>query len=219
MGLNLGLDNRQTLPPFLPVLRNEDGLFAVSLHTMRGGFGGHLPALLFHRGFTPRPFPLEELEIRAGRFYSSEIFELLMSSVAPSPADELSVRNLERIGQRLVDWGSACRSDFEEMLRLLLAAKASQSASALQTLLAQHPDSPAFWRDDIACCLASLRRAVGDPDFIVPFDFREMGDRDEAARILQRLVLRFGELLRAWPALMSASGELRLRERGLCRPV
>ena len=43
MALNLGLDNRHLLPPFLPVQRNQDGVFAAVLTLCGSGCTGFLP--------------------------------------------------------------------------------------------------------------------------------------------------------------------------------
>jgi hypothetical protein len=49
MALNLGLDNRDLLPPFTPVQRNQDGVFAAILRTCcSGDYFGFLPWMILH---------------------------------------------------------------------------------------------------------------------------------------------------------------------------
>ena len=49
MALNLGLDHRQLLPPFMPVQRNQDGVFGTLVTTCCAGtYFGFLPWLIVH---------------------------------------------------------------------------------------------------------------------------------------------------------------------------
>ena len=174
MGLNLGLDNRNLLPPFIPVCRNEDGLFAVLSQTIQAGFGGHLPWLVSHKASAPSVFPLEELHDRFGRFGSGDILEMLISSEAPSPIRPGVGENLIAVGKALENWGRAPAGDFDEMLRLLIGYKISDIATGLQVLLANNADAPAYWKRDIEGCLRNLPGLVSDVDFIVPWDLRRV---------------------------------------------
>ena len=48
-GMNIGIDNRSLLPPFLPVGRNEDGTFAMNLHLcVDDALVGHIPVAVLH---------------------------------------------------------------------------------------------------------------------------------------------------------------------------
>jgi hypothetical protein len=56
MALNLGLDNRRLLPPFLPVMRNQDGVFAALMRAcFPDSLFGFLPWTVVHEPPTPRP--------------------------------------------------------------------------------------------------------------------------------------------------------------------
>ena len=219
MGLNLGLDNRHLLPPFIPVLRNEDGVFAVLSQTIQAGFAGHLPWLLSHKASTPGVFPLEELHQRFGRFGSGDILEMFINSVAPSPMRADAGENLIAVGEALQNWGHAPASDFDEMLRLLIGFKISDMGTALQLLLAQKADAPAFWKRDIEGCLKNLPLLVADPEFIVPWDLRNLAHPVGTRRLFQLFVVRLGELFQAWPAMYSAASDLRNKGIRLCRPI
>ena len=49
MAMHCGLDNRLALPPFLPVLRNGDGLFGQMLKSCRpSGLTAYLPLAIAH---------------------------------------------------------------------------------------------------------------------------------------------------------------------------
>jgi hypothetical protein len=47
-------------------------------------------------------------------------------------------------------------------------------------------------------------------DYLVPRDLRLGRDADEASRLGQELVGKFGELLEAWPTLVDAAKRLRV---------
>ena len=68
MALNLGLDNRRMLPPFLPVQCNQDGVFAAVLRACRDdGLFGFLPGAVLHSPPDSRPLPDDDLWRSRGR--------------------------------------------------------------------------------------------------------------------------------------------------------
>src|SRR5205823_224229 len=102
-------------------------------------------------------------------------------------------------------------ADFEELVRLVLTIQMSRLASQADKQLQQHSGQPAFWAADLRQLLAEVRRALPNPAYTIPYDLSAIcGDEDARPRF-QRLVGRFGELLQAWPAIVSAARELRAR--------
>ena len=68
MAGNLSLDNRQLLPPFYPLQRNSDGLFAAVLRKcFRDGYLGYLPWAIWHDPPQSRSQPIEQFFEGASR--------------------------------------------------------------------------------------------------------------------------------------------------------
>ena len=56
-------------------------------------------------------------------------------------------------------------------------------------------------------------------DYAVPRDLRAGRTVDDARILTRRLVLRFGQLLEAWPEVVDAAKRLRANGRRLVSPV
>src|SRR5262249_39333485 len=114
MAYNIGIDNRQLLPPFFPVLRNQDGLFASMVKKCidRASLA-YLPVTVFHSPPEIRRFgPNDIWENSAYSRMCDVIFACL--NLCPffvgfdSPEDRM-----RSLGKRFVEFGSLDLSEFE----------------------------------------------------------------------------------------------------------
>ncbi len=219
MALNLGLDNRDLLPPYSPVQRNQDGVFAAVLRgCFAGSLFGFLPWTLLHRAPVSRQLAPDAFWRGAAEVGSGQILEALIGSFAPGPNRGDTRKCLRGLGQALEDWGSAPPGDFEELVRLLLWNQASRKAAQLDRLLRAHKGQPPFWAADVRRLLAIYQEALPERGYVVPADLVTAFGH-EALATLQQMVLRFGRLLRVWPDLVAAARDLRARGRRLALPV
>src|SRR5262249_1198811 len=68
LATGLGLDNRFLLPPFLPVCRNQDGLFGLLIQTcFEYACFGHLPGTIIHSPMEDRLFKPDAMWKSAGK--------------------------------------------------------------------------------------------------------------------------------------------------------
>ncbi|HVS39390.1 MAG TPA: hypothetical protein VMS17_27785 [Gemmataceae bacterium] len=112
MALNVGLDNRRPLPPFLPVQRNQDGVFGALVRVCRGdGFFGFLPGAVPHIPPAPRPLSPDDLWRDAAALRAGQIVLGLIRSIA-APTGQTAV------GRALAEWGALPAADFDELLRI-----------------------------------------------------------------------------------------------------
>jgi hypothetical protein len=220
MALNLGLDNRRLLPPFLPVQRNQDGVFAALLRLgFPEGYFGFLPWLLRHEPPGPRSAARGDLVRRAGEMPSGQIVQALLRACAPNPPHADGGPNLRAIGRTLSAWGSAPAGEFSEFVRVQLWSQMARMASHLTTLLRRSGGQPAFWAADTEQVLSGWREYFTAPGFGLPADLIPLFGVEQALAAFQRLVRQFGELLQAWPEVVEAAR--RLKEKGVrpARPV
>lgn len=200
MTLNVGLDGQRLLPPFLPVLRNEDAVFGTLLTTcFRGSFRGFAPGCpVFHDPPDERP-PL------SAAFHPTTgagIVNLLIREAAVEIATDEAAA-LRAVGARLEGVGLATPERFVAHVRRRCLLDAQGRLRRTQRALDTRPDGPAYWRADLERYRADVLRAASENQLA----FVGMNGESEAAR-MQELVVQFGRLLQAWPALFEAAREL-----------
>lgn len=215
MAMHLGLDGRRLLPPFLPVQRNQDGVFAALVRCcFGGGLFGYLPRAVVHRPPAPRGTAGDPWA-DAGRVGTGQLFQVLIGALAPLPDGGEPQRNLAVLGRALADLAASTPASFEEVVPLHLWQAIGGWAARLEARLRAYGGQPAYWADDVRRVLANLGAALTDPEVAVPWDLgRAFGG--DARAVTQGLVGRFGRLLQAWPDLVE--GAQRLRARGV-RPA
>ena len=215
MAGNLSLDNRQLLPPFYPVQRNSDGLFAAVLRKcFRDGYLGYLPWAIWHDPPRSRSQPIEQFFEGASRTRLPEIVKLLIRTapdVSGSGDDQIALRKL---GTHLKDLASGSLAEFEEVVRTEFWRAFSVGLAA-----AEEPGLPDFYAAYRRKYLAILRESLPKPEYFIPLDLMDLGSEEEVRRLVQRLVRQFGEFLEAWPDIVKATKELHDKGVRLTRAV
>lgn len=209
----IGLDNRQLLPPFPPILRNEDGVFGAVLYKcFSGDFAAHLPLALVH-------------EAAEGRSYSPGVhlrvcdFILAECEAGEILAGKTSAQNLTKLGSALIDSGELDPADFKERMQLLLWREEERKIGRLSTALDSYHASPEFWAKDVRNKIDRYSERMTLPDYLLPDDLPHSLGQEEALLMVQRIMRQYGKLLCWWPALVSAARELRERGESLARPL
>jgi hypothetical protein len=219
MGLNLGLDNRELLPPFLPVQRNQDGVFAVVLRCcFRDGFFGFLPRAILHRPPSPRGGKTGVSWAEAVRPQTGHLFQVLVGAAASRSAVVDAGKKLVDLGRALADV-AAVPAHCEEVTRSLLSRALGGWADRLDARVRATGGLPAYWAEDARQAVTAARTALQGPDLGVPWDLRAAFGVGRARELAPRLVGRFGRLLQAWPAMVEAARTLRARGVRLAQSV
>ena len=218
MSTFLAFDNRTLLPPFLPVQRNEDGVFGLLLsQCFDDGYFGHLPWALVHAA-EDRRYPSDCFQYISGRGLA-DIVGLSILSHLFRPGRVPPAKRLEVLGLHLFELGSLTLPDFEELIRLQLWQVCSHQIASLERILRIHQDEPRFWAADLRRYMDVLREALPRPDYIVPVDLRGGRTLTEARHLSQRLVKNLGQALQWWPHLVEVARSLRARGCRVATPV
>ena len=208
MGYSLGLDNRQNLPPFFPVLRAEDIAFGELLClSASGGYVGYLPSVLSHKPQEKRQFSTEDMVKRASHLRTCDIVQILIQSFT-ADLNRHATKDFASLGNFLYEWGSAPVADFEEMLKLVLTRMASLKLLYMEHHLKTHNNLPKYWSDDMQLCMTALKNRLSERSYVVGSDLMATNEYEHALAIQQRLVRRFGQLLQAWSTLQKSAREL-----------
>jgi len=212
MALNLGLDNRQLLPPFMPVQRNQDGIFAALLRACRAdAFFGFLPRVLLHKPpARPQRAPAASWK-ETVRLRSGQILQTVLRSLPFRPAQANPARNLRELGKAVTELASLPRPEFEETVRIQVWNQMSKQAMQLAVQLRQFAGQPDFWANDVRQMLAALGEELPRNQYIIPLDLAAEPNDCHAAELFQRLALRLGQLLQVWPDMVEAARDLRSR--------
>jgi hypothetical protein len=204
----LGLDNRELLPPFLPLRRGEDLAFGYLLRKcFEGRFVALLPFTLLHRPADGRRYKLDGLGTVP---QDPTIGQILVGPVEAADARLTGGprERFEALGRRLRELGEADLAEFEYRVgRVLLRIRESARQRA-ERLLDLHEGRPEYWAEDTRE-LVRLLREDSSEEFAVPVGLLAEHGRRGGALECQRLVTRFGRLLEAWPALADAARRLR----------
>jgi len=208
MSTAFGCHGSAIFPPFLPVGRGQDILFArLAKRMVRGLFFGHVPYAILHDPLEKRRFwPGEALRSAASVDLSSFLC-CLVDSVTDKDADDCDA--FDNLGEAFIDLGNAPASLFrmkvEECRRLLTQEKRKH----LEQSLAYSDSIAQAYVADVKAYLERLidgeRRLAG----AIPIELLYNHDEDAALQLTQELVLLYGKLLLSWKALLTASLTLR----------
>jgi hypothetical protein len=211
MTTSVGLDNSSLLPPFLPVTRGEDALFAFMLQksTPEAHFG-YLPVVVRHAPVERRRAFTEGLWRTSGRPLSLTI-AAFMTPKSAVPAGGGTAGWMRDAGQRLLDLAALPRPDFVEALRVQFWDELSGRIRLAELRLERRSHAPEYWVADLRRHIEHLRAQMLDPEAAFPADLRRSADGGETADRARRLFHRFGELTRTWPTLVEAARALARR--------
>jgi len=223
--LAAGLDLRELLPPFFPVLHSEDFAFGMTCWQTCAHFpAAHLPFAMSHEPGPGRPI-LAPGDLQPGRGPWVGVFEfvvLLRSFIATMPplaAHLATADRMRALGRHLHEIGSAPAADFRAMLRQRVLDLQSLKVTALEARLTHEPEAPEYWARDVEAYLDYTRAQLREEDFDVPHDLRSRFEPPAARALMQRLICRYGALLQAWPELFSAAQRLRENGEPLATPA
>ena len=201
------LDNRLLLPPFFPVGRNCDGVFAQTLRTLLPDlFIAHVPLAVRHEPPGLRQF--EPGSIRRMTFRFAELINLVLADCAAHVSHASGADALEDASQFLEEVASLPGGDFLTYVRSRYLPHLSRYISELETLLAVHKASPKFWAEDVESLLETLVKLPTRRDFCIPSDLREGRSDEEVLTLARQLTDRFGGLLSAWPEMIEAAAHI-----------
>ncbi|HEY9774900.1 MAG TPA: hypothetical protein V6C81_14145 [Planktothrix sp.] len=202
--LNIAIDNTQVLPPFVPVRQNQEKCFANLLQANSGAcYFGFLPEILTRQSnsFTGD----SGVKLTSGDI----VFAFLRSY---QPLASIDPRHgFSRLGEFLIDWGTAPLADFEQEIKRIASILASTKIERLEALLKKFGQRPHFWADAVRTKCSQLKSAVAAPDYVIAADFARQSDNDEARARMQKLVLNLGQLLCHWLPLRQAAAELQAK--------
>ncbi|ODS52292.1 MAG: hypothetical protein ABS36_16980 [Acidobacteria bacterium SCN 69-37] len=201
----MGVDNTALVPPFMPMGRNEDGVWGATLALIApGALFAHLPWGVWHE--SDRPAQYENLmpsarQSRLADFLLFVVTRLAPTTLATDPADRL-----RHLGRLFDDMAMLPAEDFRALVAESKLSTLSQELTRASSAAAD-PACPVYWRRALEDYQRVCRKSVTRPAFFLPIEFHD-GDLDAGFAEMQQFVARFGELLCWWPEMWSAAKSL-----------
>lgn len=211
-----GYDNRELLPPFMPVLRAEDDIFGFTVRAcIEDSYFGHLPTAVLHAPVEARAYFPEFLKESAARTDMNKIILVGLISFQMGRVVLDVSRRLQTFGKHLMEIASMPQEDFEEFLKVQLWRMHTDTIQQMEGYLQQYRGEPAIWANDVENYIHHFHAALIKEDFVVPKDLLVSRNAEEARKLSQQLVFKFGQLLYHWPELVAAAKSLRTLGRRL----
>jgi len=211
MSTFMGLDHRALLPPYFPVQRGQDILFGMTVwQCFKSSYFAHLPVALLHTPVEQRHFwPDEIFRTASGSDTAKLMVYCLRTFQQTNHADD--IKNLQALGQHLMDLGSMSLSDFIYFFQVQAKHHGHLLIELMERRLSEEEESPAFWANDIKKYMQQLQQAFIKPNYWLPLDLMSGRTIDEVQILSQKLVYQFGQLLYWWPTLVGVTKELYLQ--------
>jgi hypothetical protein len=204
----MGLDNRDLLPPFTPIGRAEDIAFGIALSKcFSGNYAVHLPWALPHIPREVRSYSAQQLFSIGFNSWIPSCIDLFDPGFAITPSERL-----QKLGYYLKEIGSLPKAAFEEFIRLHLWRSMSALISELEKRIQNDEAPPAFWLRDARAFITQARQSA-----LLPVEQLYMLSGGQ--EVLQRLMIRFGQVLEWWPVMMETARQLRSEGDRLAQPL
>jgi hypothetical protein len=203
MSAHFALDNRVTLPPFMPVARNADGVFGwLFWRCASDAVTAFLPLVIRHA--RPRA-AAGRIATPVGGSTCSSLLLQLMGSI-PASGNQGTAARLSDVGAGLESLGTVRASQFKDLVAGQHSSYVAAQAVRLQELLRSGWGLPRFWQDDIVEYLYALSEPSARDESAVCADLRYRAGDDHLSRF-QHVVGQFGRLLQCWPEIWRAAAE------------
>jgi hypothetical protein len=212
IAINLGLDGLRLLPPFLPVCRNSDGVFAAALAaTLGDAHWGLLPWVIDHEPVPRRIEPLTQMwKASTGLRLGDLVIALIRRwarGASPAPPD---VR-LHGLGAFLIDSMSGTRSRAADVLEATATETIQQRLNVIDRRLESERHVPDFWAKDMTRYRRQLKSLLASDIRGLAMDVAAAVGTERARRVTCELIRSYGHLLQVWLRIRLAAEDLSLR--------
>jgi hypothetical protein len=198
-----GLDNREMLPPYFPVGRNEDGIFGAIVHRCcPHAYFAHLPLSLLH--FPPKQQVYSRSWVKT--LAIPRLCDAILCSVASFDRFPYEQETRIQIAQLGFHLRALARMPLDDLNRLVGALWRRVVAARLVELdrrMVERRTAPEFWRTVAENCARALQGYLRAGDAA-----RDIGKSTPSGVSLGKLLDLYGRLLISWECLLKAARTL-----------
>ena len=197
-----GLNNEKLLPPFFPIGRNQDGIFASTIMAcLPHALIGQIPWVVKHEPTPPRQY--DDDEIHHWRFRIHSLVKALLDEYTlKNPIKDFTKKQnrYEEVGRYLESFAEISNDDFTNVTHNFL----KKNTDALTLKLGKHlvlgGDYSQEWKKDVKLFLRNIQENKLSKNFGIPEELID-GERstEENIELTKELIGTYGKLLRHWP--------------------
>ncbi len=205
-----GFDNRRFLPPYLPIMRNQDKLFGLMLDFIfPSSVTLDLPWAVPHLPIPERSWSDRELNFTPGDSFPAFFFEKILEHKSTCLSDSPEAR-LEALSAWFDDLAAASKHVLRDMYREARLRNDAETLRHLDELLTRSDTAPVDWQN-------YLRNGIGqlnaDIELASRADFPVRGlprgmEGDELITFWKEVWSGFARALSAWPEIRNAAAEI-----------
>ena len=205
-----GFDNRQMLPPYLPIERGEDRLFGNMLDfVFPSAVTLDYPWAVPHLPIPQREWYEEDLDFTPGDSFPLFFFETVLAQKSAC-LSSLPTERLKALSAWFNDLAAAPADSLTAMYRDTRLQSASELLQHLNSLLAEGESTPTDWQDYLK---NGIKQLNADMDQVSREDFPVKGlpaamEGAELIAFWQETWADFATALNAWPAIRKAAAEI-----------
>lgn len=207
MAACMGLSNAWLVPPFLPVGRNEDGLFGAMLSAIDPtAVSCHVPYAVLHNSSRPPRyagprFPSAK-ETRTADLMIALVHLWRRSATGVQPG-----RRLIRLGEWLRDLARLKAAAFVDLVTVAVLTTRQRELARIEAMVEPGSDWPIYWQRALRAYRRELVKNLTLPDFPQPIEFRAT-TRPKGWRDFQKFVRSSADLLIAWPTVWQSAAQI-----------
>lgn len=200
----LAVDNSRDLPPFLPVMRAQDGVFGLLVHNcIPGSLFGLIPRAILHQPQPAREFLPETTMRCAGRFNLAESMMALITTAGTIPGAKSSQR-VQMLGRWLEQLRFAPEQELRERLRQVFDPLLIRTIQTMEKRL-ENTGRATCWSDDVRRIRDASLNGLNSVNHLAPVDLCHTFGETEAVRMFRDIIVRFSAQLQIWPRLVESA--------------
>jgi hypothetical protein len=201
-----GIDNREVLPPYMPILRSQDILFGYTLHICYEDKNvAFLPHTLPHLPMDTRSYSPNLWEFTGKNF--CEMMISLENTLPKNISSTSGKERMQQLGKHLMDLASLSVTDFIQVVSVQRLKEISWRITSLEKLLKVYSDGPEYWKSDVRTQIMFLQKSLQGKQYFIPYDIKDKRTSSESVNLMSQLVYRYGELLYWWPTILEVRRE------------
>jgi hypothetical protein len=205
----LGLDNRDVLPPFFPIFRNEDAIFAHLLGLLHdGALFAHLPWLFHHS--PPDVRKALSAAVVDPSFGLEEALRTVLKSFSLNTSwTDLSEKYMAA-GDHILRFMSMPRDEIKEYFRCNFWQSQAESILVYESAIEKNKKkAPRYFLEDLKKIRDKKKSVLGKVIPLVDESLIEKFGLESAEQKNMELIIKYGELLKWWPDIIKKAKLIR----------